>query len=177
MYKKILLSEWQRRKRPASGFRFIICSIKQLRDAKNIDYQRVNSRLYQLIAANGNKVHAVIVNRSSHTLKPTSSRKKRKSKSSRKESLSPKSDLRNTNLVDEKPAISANKNSQMSARIRTRPNKVRVSTRHRTRIMHYEEESQLKFTESYRIRNNNSSHIDKDTFNHPGEGTPASILA
>lgn len=176
MYEKILLSEWQRRKRPASGFRFIICSIKQLRDVKNIEYQRVNSRLYQLIAADGSIVHAVIVDRFSHTLKPISNRKNRKSKSSRTKRLSPNSNSCTGNPIDEKCATSANKKARIAVRTRTRPNRVRVSPRYRTWVMHYEEDSQTKYTNSYLIRVNNSSHIDKDTFNHPGEGTPPGAL-
>lgn len=174
MRDKITLNEWRKRKRPAEGFRYVICSIKQLRDAKKIEYRRVNSRLYQLIASDGKIVHAVIVDRNSHALKSTSPQKKGKPKPSHSKASPTLNTSSGGILTDVWNTDSAKKRTSIATRIRARPNKIHASSRCRTRIMHYEEDKPSTYTDDYRIRANNSSHIDKDTFNHPGEGTKAS---
>ncbi len=171
----ITFEQWREVNYSTNGIRYVICTLRQLHLHPQLKPKMVTLGLYHLLKTDGSYIQAVVLRQRSQRRSANSCRtKKSRCSSKRKSPHSRKKKLSKSEQITLSSPIVHETMEEAKARF-ARP--TTVVKKNPTRFQHRNfEEISHRFTKECRIRLGNTSHIDKDSFIHPAEGIPISLL-
>lgn len=177
----ISFRQWRKRGFPINGFRFITgCSISDVQSCRRFHPKMVTLGLYHLICPDGTTIQALTNKKTpiTHSINLGNKSLKKKSRNKQKTSRTMPKHIRNTNPATSTAGRPVNKSAKSRNRT-SEDHEQRPQTKlgFRTHPRPYIDDKNINmYTKGCLIRSQNSSHIDKDSFNSPLEGIPLSAL-